>query len=54
MERRLHSVKCSFLAVMEQFVQTVDLMDSTVLIPMKLIDLPVKDLIPDKLVITSC
>ena len=46
MERRLHSVKSSFLAVMEQFVQTVDLMDSTVLIPMKLIDLPVKDLIP--------
>ena len=46
MERRLNSVKSSFLAVMEQFVQTVDLMDSTVLIPMKLIDLPVKDLIP--------
>ena len=46
MERRLNSVKSSFLAVMEQFVQTVDLMDNTVLIPMKLIDLPVKDLIP--------
>ena len=46
MERRLNSVKSSFLAVMEKFVQTVDLMDSTVLIPMKLIDLPVKDLIP--------
>ena len=36
----------SFLAVMEQFLQTVDLMDSTVLIPMKLIDLPVKELMP--------
>ena len=42
----MNSVKSSFLAVMEQFVQTVDLMDSTVLIPMKLVDLPVKDLIP--------
>ena len=46
MERRLNSVEHSFLAVMEHFLQTVDLMDSTVLIPMKLIDLPVKDLMP--------
>jgi len=46
--RRLKSVEHSFLAVMEQFLQTVDLMDHTVLIPMKLIDLPVKDLIPAK------
>lgn len=46
MERRLKSVEHSFLAVMEQFLQTVDFMDSTVLIPMKLIDLPVKDLMP--------
>ena len=46
--RRLKSVEHSFLAVMEQFLQTVDLMDHTVLIPMKLIDLPVKDLMPAK------
>ena len=46
--RRLNSVEHSFLAVMEQFLQTVDLMDNTVLIPMKLIDLPVKDLMPTK------
>lgn len=46
--RRLKSVEHSFLAVMEQFLQTVDLMDHTVMIPMKLIDLPVKDLIPAK------
>ena len=31
---------------MEQFVKTVDRMDNTVLIPMKLIDLPVKELMP--------
>lgn len=46
--RRLKSVEHSFLAVMEQFLQTVDLMDHTVMIPMKLIDLPVKDLMPAK------
>lgn len=44
--RRLKTVENSFVAVMEQFVQTVDRMDNTVLIPMKLIDLPVKDLMP--------
>lgn len=44
--RRLNSVEHSFLAVMEQFLKAVDLMDNTVLIPMKLIDLPVKDLMP--------
>lgn len=43
---RLKSVEHSFVAVMEQFLHTVDLMDNTVLIPMKLIDLPVKDLMP--------
>lgn len=43
---RLKSVEHSFVAVMEQFLHTVDLMDSTVLIPMKLIDLPVMDLMP--------
>lgn len=46
MERRLKSVEHSFLAVMEQFLQTVELMDSTVLIPMKLIDLPVREIMP--------
>lgn len=43
---RLKSVEHSFVAVMEQFLHTVDLMDNTVLIPMKLIDFPVKDLMP--------
>lgn len=42
----LKSVEHSFAAVLEQFLKTVDLMDNTVLIPMKLIDLPVKDLMP--------
>ncbi|XP_068688701.1 uncharacterized protein [Montipora capricornis] len=46
MARRFKSVEHSFLAVMEQFLQTVELMDSTVLIPMKLIDLPAKELMP--------
>ena len=44
--RRLKTVDNSFVAVMEQFVKTVDRMDNTVLIPMKLIDLPVKELMP--------
>ena len=43
---RFKSVENSFVAVLEQFLKTVDLMDNTVLIPMKLIDLPVKDLMP--------
>ena len=43
---RSKSVENSFVAVLEQFLKTVDLMDNTVLIPMKLIDLPVKELMP--------
>ena len=46
--RRFNSVEHSFLAVMEQFLQTVDLMDNTVLIPMKLIDLSVREIMPPK------
>ena len=51
--RRLNSVKHSFLAVMEQFLHTVDLMDDTVLIPMKLIDFPVKELMPPNFTATD-
>ena len=44
--RRLKSIDHSFVAIVERFVQTVDQMDNTVLCPMKLIDLPVKDIMP--------
>ena len=41
------SLDNSFPAVMQRFVQTVEQMEATVLVPMKLVDLPVQDVMPN-------